>query len=370
VIGKIGFATATALLVLTASPVFAQGPPPAPKWELEAHFGETVVWNPLDGIPQSPPAAPFFSTGPGRVSRPVSSWYWGDGAVLITEGAGLLRVPNSQQIVPLDNFMGMPSLELKSGPSFAPASATRNRCTSVRSVGDGRTGNIEALDGIADAVERTRASFMRSGRRSWRPRRIFRSLDGDVGLDLRSRHGWTARGDRIDRHAALPDKDIIPYISVGGGMLATTRATCRRSPSTGRYTTQLDGAASFDESDTVVARYDLDKHLVVTMVGVGWKHMLSDRWGVRADLREHLSGNRVRQVLEAAPSVVVAAPAVPALRSIGTFETIQLSNQNTATVPTTLSVRTSRNFTMFKREPGWKAGSRRASGFSSGLSVR
>jgi hypothetical protein len=117
---------------------------------------------------------------------------------------------------------------------------------------------------------------------------------------------------------------------------------------TGHYTTRLGGTAPIDETDVAVARYDLDKHLVVTMVGVGWKHMLSDRWGVRADLREHLSGNRVRQKLEAAPSVVVAAAANAGTAVIGTFETIQLSNQNSTAVPTTLSGPTLRNFTMFK----------------------
>ena len=54
-------ATATILFAFAASPVLAQGPPPAPKWELEVHVGQTVVVNPIDGNQQTQPTGPFFS---------------------------------------------------------------------------------------------------------------------------------------------------------------------------------------------------------------------------------------------------------------------------------------------------------------------
>lgn len=341
-------ATATLLLAFASSPVWAQGQPPAPKWELEVHVGQTVVVNPIDGSPQTQPPAPFFSTGTGRVSRLVSSWYWGDGAILINEVAGLLRIPNAQQIVPLDNFMRLSTLQLKSGPSFG-VRIGRAKSPHIRleaSV-DWKGGNIELLEGIEDAVERTRASFAAVWQSLLATSANFQNatVTSVATFDPGTAGQLVAIGS-IDMRL-YPDKDIVPYVSVGGGML-TTIGNMPTITLTGHYTTQLASTAPIDESDAAIARYTLDKHLVVTMVGLGWKHMLSDRWGVRADLREHLSGNRVRQVLEAAPSVVVAAPANAGVAVIGTFETIQLSNQNSTTVPTTLSGPTIRNFTMFR----------------------
>jgi len=346
VIGRL--ATAAALFALAVSPAFAQGPPPDPKWELEVHVGQTVVVNPIDGNPQTQPAAPFFSTGPGRVSRPVSSWYWGDGATLIGEVAGLLRIPNSQQIVPLDNFMRAPTLQLKSGPSFgARIGYAKSPHIRFEASVDWKGGNIEVIEGIADAIERTRASFIAVWQALLATSTTFQnSTVASVSTFDPGTAGQFLAIGSIDLRL-YPDKDAVPYVSIGGGVL-TTLGRVPTITMTGRYTTQIAGAAPIDETDAVVARYDLDKHLVVTMVGVGWKHMLSDRWGVRADLREHLSGNRVRQTLSASPSVVTAAAANAGVAVIGTFETIQLSNQNTATVPTTLSGRNINTFTMFK----------------------
>jgi len=346
VIGK--SATAAAFAILASAPAFAQVPPSTPKWELEVHVGQTVVVNPIDGIPQTQASAPFFSTGPGRVSRAVSSWYWGDGAQLLGEVTTQLRIPPTQQIVPLDNFMRVSTLRLQSGPSFgARIGYEKSPHVRFEASVDWKGGNIEVIDGIADAVERTRASFNAVWQAVLATSTTLQSstVSSVSTFDPGTAGQFVAIGS-IDLRI-YPDKDVVPYVSIGGGVL-TTLGRMPTITMTGRYTTQIAGTASIDETDDVVARYVLDKHLVVTMVGVGWKHMLSDRWGVRADLREHLSGNRVKHVLQAKPSVVVAPPANAGVAVLGTFETIQLSNINSATQPTTLSGPNINNFTMFK----------------------
>ena len=54
------------------------------KWEVEVHGGGTVATNPTCGTAALPAAGTPFTVGQ-RSSRRESSWYFGDGAVLLNQ---------------------------------------------------------------------------------------------------------------------------------------------------------------------------------------------------------------------------------------------------------------------------------------------
>src|SRR5215831_17625937 len=82
----------------------AGGAFPKGKWEVEVHGGGAFGSNPTDGTGSLPPAGSTFVTSSLNSSRRASSWYFGDGAMLMNainaSFAGLLGAPG--RITPLD----------------------------------------------------------------------------------------------------------------------------------------------------------------------------------------------------------------------------------------------------------------------------
>ena len=70
-----------ALLVFAASATAQE----REKWEVEFHGGGMLVNNPTGGTASLPDPGPAFITELGRPSRRESSWYFGDGALLLNQ---------------------------------------------------------------------------------------------------------------------------------------------------------------------------------------------------------------------------------------------------------------------------------------------
>ena len=91
-------AAAMVSVLFMAVPVRAQ---PAPgEWEIEFHGGGGPVSSATDGTANLPAAGPPFTTVVGTTSRRTSSWYFGDGAILLNQVNAALGV--TQRITPLD----------------------------------------------------------------------------------------------------------------------------------------------------------------------------------------------------------------------------------------------------------------------------
>src|SRR5262245_1693177 len=90
--------------VLVAVPAAGQTNAPASSgrgvWEVDVHIGDPSTPQPTGGVSALPdPGAPFTTTS-GRPSRRVSTWYVGDGALLLND---VLRALGSgAQITSLD----------------------------------------------------------------------------------------------------------------------------------------------------------------------------------------------------------------------------------------------------------------------------
>jgi hypothetical protein len=115
---------------------------------------------------------------------------------------------------------------------------------------------------------------------------------------------------------------------------------------TGSYAFRFLGIAPIAESDSVHLRYT-NGTAFTTLFGGGIKHDVSARWGVRGDVRVHVSGDDTALILDASPTNTPGTPVV-VLNSL-TSPSIQFSN-NQAIAPSTLSGTPVAGFEPFKRD--------------------
>jgi hypothetical protein len=102
----------------------------AGKWEVEFHGGGMWPTNPTAGTAGLPVPGPVFATASGVTnpppsSRRVSSWYFGDGAVLFNQAASSLAMQTasplalSERITTIDPVLGRSLGRWRSGGASA-----------------------------------------------------------------------------------------------------------------------------------------------------------------------------------------------------------------------------------------------------------
>lgn len=329
-----------ALLVATnAGSAFAQrAPAPQGKWEIEVHAGRIVVVNPLDGTQAGEAAGEEFRTVTGGLSLVVPTWTFGFGNALWRQVQTQLQSPPDASIASLDSVVSGSSARPRSGFGIG-VRVSRQIGSRVRLEGtiDLGGGHVRVSEEALAAIEATRASYLTA----WQ--RLFASAPSTFQNASVTSEATITQGSGGQLMAigsvSVDLKNIrryVPYLMVGGGVLRTLG----EPPSVSlvsRYTTRLGGAALIDQTDDVRVRYALDKHLLVTSFGVGVRRMVSDRWGWRAEIREHLSGNRMRQILDATPSAAAGAnPSAEPVFATNAFIGIQLANPSNSTARSSL----------------------------------
>src|SRR5262245_19905283 len=93
----------------------AQGPSGGPRWEVEVHGGGLLTSSPTSGTPiaQFPGGAPLATGFGTTTSREVSSWFFGDGSVLLNQVNAGFGV--SPRLTPLDGALKKPLSENAGG---------------------------------------------------------------------------------------------------------------------------------------------------------------------------------------------------------------------------------------------------------------
>lgn len=86
----------------------------------------------------------------------------------------------------------------------------------------------------------------------------------------------------------------------GGGVRSTFghRAEIRLE---GTYNVRLSSLAQFTERDHVTVAFDVDRHVPVGLIGVGWEQPLSPRADFSIDVRSHIGPSGVSTRLSTAP---------------------------------------------------------------------
>lgn len=311
------------------------------RWEVEVHGGGIASSTFSGGSTQLPGSA-VFTASSGRTSRRVSSWFFGEGASLLSPVGAQLGVGSG--MTPLDAVLtgGLAdrapgghagirisrsvspwlAVELTFDYSVAPveidAEAAALIDASSASFASTWSGIVDTGPFANAVVDSTRVVSTREGRQTF--------ATGTLNFNLRS-------GGRV-----------IPYLVAGGGLVSTL-GDSPRATLEGRYQFDVASAWQVRESDRVVIRHETTRHGLAGVVGGGVKLMASRRWGVRLDARLYLSDTSSRTVLDANPEVATLTPAGQ-LSSV-TSPSLQLSNNPTTGFPSSLSGPAVTEFTTF-----------------------
>ena len=321
------------LCVCLLGPGLASGQSADGRWEVEVHGGGLVSSGVSGGTSQLPAAAEPFTASSGRTSRRVSSWYFGDGAQLLSQVSTQLGA--GAGIASLDSVLTSPlaergrsaaqfgfrvsrslsprfAFEFSFDYSLTPLEVSPGTIAAIESSGETFATTWNALVGagpFSDATVASRQTIdIRGGRQTF--------TTGTLNFNLQT------------------EGRVIPYVAVGAGVVSSVGET----PSVrleGSYGFEVSSAWRLLETDRVVLSHDAGSHGLVGVVGGGVKLMVSRRWGVRVDARVHLSDTIARTVLQADPDVATLTPAGQ-LSSV-TSPSLQLSNDPATGFPSSLS---------------------------------
>lgn len=357
--------TVAPLTLLTAPPPQTGSAPAAGSvWEIEFHGGGIFSTNPDSGDTSLPPAGPVFVTATDRVSRRVSSYFLGDGAVLLNEV--MAAQVASPRITALDPVLNSRFVKRQTGGSFGVRVTRRLTPRFGAELAINYQGaRLRTTDAARTAIEASRASFSAVFNRLLTPGVLI------SGTQVTSTATFAGDdGRQISTTGALivnlrTGGPVIPYATVGAGVISSSGQT----PSVtliGNYRFLL-GTAQINETDTVSVRSSIDGNAFVVLFGGGIKALVSERLGVRVDARLHLSGNRLRTSVDAVPAVVTAALGTAPVATIvfGPAPALQMTNLSPNLTPSTLSGPALSNFVTFTGE-----GTQRQVGITAGVFFR
>lgn len=304
-----GWAVAGVLLAMLPVTVHAQAPVPRQdrSWTIDVFGGGGGSLGSAKGetTVEFPVGQPFI-TRDGLPSRRVSSWHFGDGAdlfntVLVRFG-GITGV-TFPPIQPLDGALRAAVITQRRGASGGIR--VGRRLTSRLSVdmwAEYRRTPVAFADGFADALVRTSNSFRTSFQTLLATAPITElTVTSSLSVTGASNH-QTRIGGAI-RWAVWERPSISWFVSVGTGADVrgggTTTATL-----TGRYAGRLNGAAPFEETDTVTIAATQPRVVPVGTAALGVTYGLGQHFGLRADATFSISGGARTVTVHAAPAHV------------------------------------------------------------------
>lgn len=325
-------------------PQAAPAAPAGSKWEVEAHLGGGFGKRRAGGSPIAafPVGESFTTTGfLPRPSRYASTWFFGDGALLLNQiatgfGGGLL---SATKITPLDPVLTTAIVERKPGVTFGGRVSRRfTRIVSGEFGVESTAQSARMTDSALAGLEATRASFapvwnalLATG--------ISLFLSPVVTSDITLPRETDGRQTLVTGAATfeLPgNRRVVPYATVGGGVLLRS-GELPTATLTGNYQFRFGGFGSvggpFSATDVVEVHFAEKDNTPVGLFGGGVKYALSARHGLRADVRVHVSRNSLDTLVNARPSSVTGTPAF----SISSSTTPALVFSNTTITRANLS---------------------------------
>ena len=297
-------ALALIILFVAASRAAAQGA--SGKWEIEVHGGPMLATSPTDGTSSLPAAGAPFTTVVGQPSRCESSWYFGDGPVLLNQLGTALR--STGQITSLDAVLTKSVVHRENGPSFGfRISRHINPRYTAELVFDYNRGRL-AIDSAGLAgIEASRASFTSAinGLLATGPFNVA-TVTSTATIQNNEGHQMFTTG--VLNINLMTKGRVIPYASVGGGLVVNGGDTPSATLA-GNYRFSIVNIIPVNESDTVTLRYAVKDHAFVAVLGGGVKYFASPRWGVRVDVRAHVGKNSIDNLVDANAVTATQMPA-------------------------------------------------------------
>ena len=293
----------TFTLLLAALSVSATAAAQDRRWELEVYGGAVAARTASEGTRTLPaPGAPIVTSNPLFPSREVPSWFFGDGAALVNavneEFAGTSRIG------------ALDSVFVATEPrSTGIAGARLRRSISARAAFE------LAVDFLGNAHVATAdfAATIESARHSFTD--TFTELLGSgpfAGIVVEAAADVTADTRREIAATASMNTDVgrlgplTPYVTVGGGIVTGVGALPSAQLS-GRYRFSVLGQVPIDETDRVAIHFDRPLTFAA-VIGGGLRRTLSERWGMRFDVRAFVGPDSTRIRLTAEPSRQLGSP--------------------------------------------------------------
>jgi hypothetical protein len=273
-------------------------------WEIEVHGGALISSNPTAGSTALPPPNPPVPFIPPNtfILEPVPSWFFGDGATILS---GAVPARLGAAIVPLDAVLKSRFVERGSGGSLGLRvdRSLSPRLTAEASI-DWANGQLALLARSNEAIKASEASFLTT----WNA-----LLSVVPGLDevVRSDADVTGKsGSQVVTTGTLlinikPRRSLTPYVALGAGYIASSAGPLLTL--TGNYHfafpigVPTTGLLQIEQTDTVTVQ-STARNTVTWVVGGGLKYAVSDRWGVRVDVRDHINRDVIQTTVSAAPS--------------------------------------------------------------------
>ena len=296
-------------LIAGSSNLSAQTRTPSEAWEVEFHLGGAFITTPEDGDGSLPGGTRL--TNVGVEMWQVPSWYFGDGASLLTR----FPLPRTR---PLDSVLLGRIARREQSATFG-ASAARRLTNRLRVEGtvDFSSGVREATAATRAALEASRATFVEF----WRGFPTI-ALSG-VTSSVEVREGDLQ--EVLTTGAVSWDLAIgrvAPYVLGGAGVRWSTGEGPAASV-LGSYSTVV---LNIRETDSLNIRYVQSSPTAVGVFGGGVRWPVGPRWGIRLDFRDHVSGSGVSTELDAAPasasdgnaSIIVISPGLTTAIRFGT----------------------------------------------------
>jgi hypothetical protein len=304
VIGSSRIAAAIIILALGTAPASAQSTTSARRWQVEAVGGLSLFDLPTDGTATLPPAgAAITTTGPTNPSRRVSTWFLGDGALLLNGVNADFGIPG--RIAALDTALATLGLSGTNAPAFGlrVRRIVNNRLTLEFSA-DMMPGSRELSPQLVDAAEAARASFVTA----------FTGLLATGPFTNVNVNAITAVSNPSSRDLTttvaaqwmLKAGSLEPYVALGGGLVHSV-GDLPSVTLTGRYRFLIQGTVPIDETDVLRLQYSQGTALV-GLAGAGVRRPLNDRIGLSVDARVLFGQQTLAVELDATPSTVSGTP--------------------------------------------------------------
>lgn len=307
------------------------------KWEIEFHASGFLKDDAKGGVKALPgPGTSFATVAPNVNSRTVSSFFFGDGNALINE---VLLRQGLNPIVPLDETILNDRKVLERQSNIAVGMRL------VRYVGrrvwlDGTIEYDIDYDHGSFEIGETQEQQALLTMRSWR--QSLESLFGKCGKLCNNTIGEHVSTTHEKGHqvasAFTVNYDLrregrfIPYIGAGGGLVVSFAGTPRQEYF-GSYSIRSD---TIQGTDHVRVDFQVPPVVPALIVATGARYQLSDRWGLRMEMRNNFEPHSFKTLVTAMPEFTDNGAGNVVVLSSGDLG-IQFSN-NQSFAPSTLSV--------------------------------
>jgi hypothetical protein len=265
------------------------------KWEVDVHGAFAVATQGASGVGLlGDPSLPLGT---------VPTWFFGDGGVLLGRISQTFRLSTPTT---LDGALRSSFAERGPGGGFGVRVArTVTPRWAVELAFDDGFARTRVSEASRDALDRAGNGFMTTFNALLGLPDRQRSVTSTVAID-------DGRGQQLRTTGAVvfnfaSRRGLLPYATVGAGATIERDATAT-AQLVGSYQFGLPNLAGlsipqgqFHETDTVTVHAS-PSGAFTSLFGGGIKYARNDRWGLRADLRDHVSANKSTTTVSATPT--------------------------------------------------------------------